>query len=68
MRVKAVILASGMGSRLSDEQEPLMSLARDRQMAGDQHDGFWRPTDAMRDRAQLKALRAAGAPTWKHWE
>lgn len=50
------------------EQEPLISLARDRQLAGYHHNGFWRPMDTLRDRMQLEALWATGAAPWKIWK
>ena len=50
------------------EQEPLASLARDRQLAGYQHRGFWQPMDTLRDRTQLEALWATGKAPWKVWE
>ncbi len=50
------------------EQEPLTGLARDRQLAGFRHDGFWRPMDTLRDRTQLETMWASGKAPWKIWE
>ena len=44
-----------------------MSLARDGQLAGYPHAGFWRPMDTLRDQNQLEALWATGKAPWKIW-
>jgi glucose-1-phosphate cytidylyltransferase len=49
------------------EAEPLTGLAADGQLAAFLHDGFWQPMDTLRDRTQLEALWAGGAPPWKTW-
>jgi glucose-1-phosphate cytidylyltransferase len=49
------------------EMEPLTGLAADGQLAAFLHDGFWQPMDTLRDRTQLEALWAGGAPPWKTW-
>ncbi|MEM1382239.1 MAG: glucose-1-phosphate cytidylyltransferase [Pseudomonadota bacterium] len=48
------------------EAEPLESLARDGELMAFRHTGFWRPMDTLRDKRQLEALWAEGAP-WKVW-
>jgi glucose-1-phosphate cytidylyltransferase len=50
------------------ERDPLERLARDKQLAGFVHDGFWQPMDHLRDKAQLEELWASGKPPWKVWE
>ena len=49
------------------EQEPLRSLARDRQLASYRHDGFWHPMDTLRDRNELQQLWDRGDPPWRSW-
>ena len=49
------------------EQEPLKGLARDGQLTGYHHDGFWQPMDTLRDRRELEALWAEGLAPWKIW-
>ena len=49
------------------EAEPLSGLAADGQLAAFVHDGFWQPMDTLRDKTQLEALWAGGAPPWKTW-
>ena len=48
------------------EQSPLETLARDGELAGFRHDGFWQPMDTLRDKIHLEELWQAGAP-WKKW-
>jgi glucose-1-phosphate cytidylyltransferase len=50
------------------ELEPLRNLARDRQLAGYRHDGFWHPMDTIRDREHLHEMWERGSPPWKVWE
>jgi glucose-1-phosphate cytidylyltransferase len=47
------------------EQEPLIGLARDGQLAAFRHDGFWAPMDTLRDRNTLEALWASGEAPWR---
>lgn len=49
------------------EQQPLMQLARDRQLTIYKHKGFWQCMDTLREHQQLEALWKEGAP-WKIWE
>ena len=49
------------------EKEPLERLAREGQLAGMLHKGFWQPMDHLRDRQQLESLWATGAAPWKVW-
>ena len=56
--------------RLSDdpglvlEQEPLIQLARDGELAAYQHDGFWQCMDSSRDHQYLNQLWDGGAAPW----
>lgn len=49
------------------EQEPLGGLARDGELRGFLHHGFWRPMDTMREKIALNALWESGAAPWKLW-
>jgi glucose-1-phosphate cytidylyltransferase len=48
------------------EREPLESLARDRQLVGYQHTGFWQAMDTLRDKRTLEDLWAT-SPPWRSW-
>lgn len=48
------------------EQQPLKSLAKDKQLNSYFHKGFWRPMDTMRDKIELEELWNE-APPWKVW-
>jgi len=50
------------------EVEPLEGLARDRQLAAYNHEGFWHPMDTLRDKNQLEALWSSGKAPWKVWK
>jgi len=49
------------------EQEPLMGLARDRQLSVFKHHGFWSAMDTLRDRNYLEKLWADRQAPWKLW-
>jgi glucose-1-phosphate cytidylyltransferase len=49
------------------EKAPLMNLARDGQLAGFQHSGFWQPCDTLRDKRELEALWNSGKAPWYVW-
>ena len=49
------------------EQEPLQSLARDGELAGFQHTGFWQPMDTLRDKTHLEKLWVSGEAPWRVW-
>jgi glucose-1-phosphate cytidylyltransferase len=49
------------------EQEPLMQLAKDQQLAAYRHDGFWQPMDTLRDKNYLDDLWESGERPWKTW-
>ena len=50
------------------EQEPLMGLAKDKEMLAWQHQGFWGCMDTLRDTNYLCELWETGAAPWKVWE
>ncbi len=47
------------------EREPLVKLARDRQMGIRKHRGFWYAMDTQRDREHLEELWKSGKAPWK---
>jgi glucose-1-phosphate cytidylyltransferase len=47
--------------------EPLEHLARDGQLAGYAHHGFWQCMDTMRDKILLNSLWDSGDAPWKLW-
>ncbi len=49
------------------EQEPLESLAKQRQLRAHFHDGFWRPMDTLRDKIVLDEMWNSGQAPWKIW-
>tara|TARA_B110000977_G_scaffold46685_1_gene63478 strand:+ start:2771 stop:3541 length:771 start_codon:yes stop_codon:yes gene_type:complete len=49
------------------EQEPLIGLASDGQLAVLKHNGFWAAMDTLRDRTYLEDLWAKGHAPWKVW-
>jgi glucose-1-phosphate cytidylyltransferase len=55
------------GDGVMFEREPLEGLARDGQLQGYRHGGFWLPMDTLRDRQQLERLWDSGAAPWRVW-
>lgn len=49
------------------EREPMMNLAKDRQMSVFFHDGFWHPMDTLRDKRYLEGLWSSNQAPWKKW-
>lgn len=49
------------------EQAPLEALARDGQLVGFRHEGFWQPMDTYREFTMLNDMWAAGNAPWKTW-
>ena len=49
------------------EDEPLESLANDRQLVAYRHTGFWKCMDAMRDKIELEDLWKNNQAQWKVW-
>ena len=50
------------------EQEPLETLAKNKQLAAYFHDGFWHPMDTMRDKRNLERLWNENNAPWKIWD
>jgi glucose-1-phosphate cytidylyltransferase len=53
---------------LSFEKEPLSALARDHQLAGYKHNGFWQCMDTFREYELLNNLWQNGEAPWKVWK
>lgn len=49
------------------EKEPLENLAKDNQLVGFQHTGFWQCMDTLRDKHLLEDLWLSGKAKWKTW-
>ncbi|MBV8464810.1 MAG: glucose-1-phosphate cytidylyltransferase, partial [Burkholderiales bacterium] len=49
------------------EQEPLVRLAREGQLQGFEHNGFWQPMDTLREKNLLEDLWQSGRAPWKVW-
>lgn len=49
------------------EQDPMVNLARDGELAAYKHHGFWKCMDAMRDKEELEQMWQAGQASWKVW-
>ncbi len=49
------------------EEEPLRRLAHDGQLHAFRHGGYWQCMDTYRDRRELEAAWASGAPPWRVW-
>jgi glucose-1-phosphate cytidylyltransferase len=52
------------GDDTAFEQEPLLRLARDKELFAYQLHGFWQPMDTVRERLILERLWESGAPPW----
>ena len=50
------------------EKSPLEQLAKDGQLMGFKHDGFWQCLDMQKDRDNLEKIWASGEAPWKRWE
>lgn len=55
------------GDNTSWESGPLERLAKERQLAAFQHQGFWQPMDTLRDKNHLEELWQSGKAPWKVW-
>jgi len=49
------------------EREPMEALAREGQLSGYFHSGFWHAMDTLRDKNYLEDLWSAGRAPWKRW-
>lgn len=50
------------------EKKPLEALAKDDQLMGFKHDGFWQCMDTQRDKETLEKIWYSGEAPWKKWE
>jgi glucose-1-phosphate cytidylyltransferase len=50
------------------EEEPLQSLAKDKNLMAFPHDGFWQPMDTLREKEYLEELWHSGKAPWKVWK
>ncbi|MNI39516.1 Glucose-1-phosphate cytidylyltransferase [compost metagenome] len=50
------------------EKEPLEGLAKNGELMGFKHEGFWQPMDTLRDKNYLEELWKAGRAPWKTWD
>ncbi|MFB3817851.1 MAG: glucose-1-phosphate cytidylyltransferase [Candidatus Methylomirabilales bacterium] len=55
------------GDESSWEREPIERLARDGQMMGYRHYGFWSCMDTLREKNYLEELWSSGKAPWKVW-
>ncbi len=49
------------------EKGPMVSIAKDNQLAAFKHYGFWKCMDALRDRIELEELWNSNQAAWKIW-
>jgi glucose-1-phosphate cytidylyltransferase len=54
-------------SNMMWEDAPLEALANDGELTAYQHQGFWKPMDALRDKMELEHLWQTGQAKWKKW-
>ncbi len=69
---KPCVSATKVFERIKDnasrwEDEPLVGLAKEGELASYEHSGFWQPMDTLRDKNFLEALWASGKAPWKIW-
>jgi glucose-1-phosphate cytidylyltransferase len=50
------------------EQEPLQNIAKDGQLMGYRHEGFWSPMDTLKDKQDLNEMWNKGTAKWKIWD
>ncbi len=50
------------------ERDPMESLAKDGELNGYKHNGFWAAMDTLRDRNQLEEMWQSGSAPWKIWD
>ncbi len=55
------------GDNTSWANGPLERLAKEKQLAAFQHQGFWQPMDTLRDKNHLEELLASDHAPWKAW-
>ena len=55
------------GDNTSWETEPLVRLAKERQLMAYSHSGYWQAMDTLRDKNHLEELWTGGSAPWKVW-
>lgn len=50
------------------EQEPMIKLAKSKNLAAYRHFGFWLPMDTLRDKHVLEEMWQSGKAPWKVWK
>uniref|UniRef100_UPI0040478578 glucose-1-phosphate cytidylyltransferase n=1 Tax=Algoriphagus sp. TaxID=1872435 RepID=UPI0040478578 len=50
------------------ENQPLLEIANNKQLAAYKHQGFWKPMDALRDRIELEQMWQNNTAKWKIWD
>jgi NDP-sugar pyrophosphorylase family protein len=50
------------------EREPVERLARDEQLRGYRHKGFWSCMDTLKEKNMLEELWDSGTAPWKIWD
>ena len=48
-------------------QREMLKLAKDGELMGFEHDGFWQCMDTQREKEKLESLWASGKAPWKRW-
>ncbi len=49
------------------EKEPMEKIAANKQMMAFKHEGYWKPMDTLRDKAELEQEWLTGKAPWKNW-
>ena len=49
------------------EQSPMLKLAKDGELMGFEHNGFWQCMDTQREKEKLESLWASGKAPWMRW-
>lgn len=55
------------GDPTTFEKEPIETLAKEGQLMGFKHHGFWQCMDTLRDKNKLEELWNSPTPPWKNW-
>jgi glucose-1-phosphate cytidylyltransferase len=55
------------GDKTTWEQEPLIHLAKSKELQHFYHNGFWQPMDTLREKTDLEKLWVNDAAPWKVW-
>ncbi|AKU13725.1 glucose-1-phosphate cytidylyltransferase [Azoarcus sp. CIB] len=56
------------GDDTSWERAPLMTLAKEGELAAFEHKGFWQACDTLRDKRELEKLWNSGTAPWRVWD